>query len=53
MIPRDFGDPIHNIRLRPVEGLTVVTTLLNGTSKREVFEAVPIEVQSEGPISGH
>ena len=47
VIPREHRDPIQNIRLRPIKGVTVVTTVLGGTSKREVFDAVPIEVRSE------
>lgn len=52
VIHREHRDPIQNIRLHPTEGVTVVTTVLDGTSKRKVFEAVPIEVQSESAKPG-
>lgn len=46
---RDYFD---TIRVATIEGVTVVTTVLDGTSKREVFEAVPIEVQGESASPG-
>ncbi len=51
VIPRSPQD-YPNIRVRPIEGVTVVTTVIDGTSKREVFEAAPIEVQSESANPG-
>ena len=52
VVPRSRQDYLDTIRVRSVEGVTVITTVLEGTSKREVFEAVPIEVQSESANPG-
>jgi len=52
VVPRSRQDYLDSIRVRSIEGVTVVTTVIDGTSKREVFEAVPIEVQSESANPG-
>jgi hypothetical protein len=52
VVPKSRQDYLDTIRVRSIEGVTVVTTVLNGTSKQEVFEAVPIEVQTESAVPG-
>lgn len=37
----------EKIRVARREGVSVVTTVLSGTSKREVLEAVPMEAHDE------
>jgi hypothetical protein len=41
------GERLDTIRVRLLEGVKVVTTVLGGTSKKDVMEAVPIEVRNE------
>lgn len=47
VVSPESREQFRTIRVTTVAGVTVVTTVLDGTSKREVFDAIPIGVQTE------
>lgn len=52
VVSEDRRENFDTIRVVSIDGVTVVTTVLNGTSKQEVFDAVPIEVPTESAAAG-